>query len=384
MHPILSQPLSPTAASLPAVIVIYPLDDLAVFEVTGADALSFLQGQITNDIQNLGPDQAKLAGYCTAQGRLLATMVMAALPDTSTDLTGQGTPRANSSAPADGQQQDSLAPTNAPIALIGLMRQDILASVLKRLSMFVLRAKVKLNPSRYSVVGVSVTATDALALSQTLGHTLPHTPWQMTAASTGLWICAPVETQQTAAASLRWWWLASDAHVAICQGLKLPSVLGTSERWHCQDISAGLPWIEAATQDLLIPQTLNLDLIEGVSFTKGCYPGQEIVARSHYRGTVKRRMHLGRIDSAQALSLLAAGADIFDAQGTEQACGRVINIASPVGQPADGASQSGDKGSAYLLFETTFDALEHNALHLGARDGAPITLFSLPYSTKPA
>ena len=353
MHPILSQPLSPTAASLPAALVIYPLDDLAVFEVAGADALSFLQGQITNDISSLGPEQAKLAGYCTAQGRLLATMVMAALPET----------------PAS--------------ALIGLMRQDILAAVLKRLSMFVLRAKVKLNTSAYRVVGVSVAATEALALSQALGHTLPHTPWQLTAATTGLWICAPSAAQQSGTASLRWWWLASEAHAQTCQGLALPTVLGTLEQWHCQDISAGLPWIEAATQDLLIPQTLNLDLIEGVSFIKGCYPGQEIVARSHYRGTVKRRMHLGKIESAQALSL-KAGADIFDAQGSEQACGRVINIASPVGQPADGASHSGDTGTAYLLFETTFDALEHNALHLGARDGAPITLLSLPYSTKPA
>jgi folate-binding protein YgfZ len=380
MHPILNQPLSPAAASLPAAIVIYPLDDLAVFEVAGADALSFLQGQITNDILSLGPEQAKLAGYCTAQGRLLATMVMAALPDTPAELTGLGTPQANLSTQADGQQQDSRAPTSA---LIGLMRQDILAAVLKRLSMFVLRAKVKLNTSTYSVVGVSVVATEALALSQALGHRLPHTPWQLTATTTGLWICAPAATQQTGAASLRWWWLASDTQAATCQSLKLPSVRGTLGQWHCQDISAGLPWIEASTQDLLIPQTLNLDLIEGVSFTKGCYPGQEIVARSHYRGTVKRRMHLGKLEFPQALSL-NAGADIFDAQGSEQACGRVINVASSNSQQTDSANQLGDTGTAYVLFETTFDAIEHNALHLGARDGAPITLLSLPYSTKPA
>ena len=380
MHPILSQPFSPTAASPAAAIVIYPLDDLAVFEATGADALSFLQGQITNDLLNLGAEQAKLAGYCTAQGRLLATMVMAELPEPPADLKGQGAPLASSSVLADGQQPD-VRPTSH--ALIGLMRQDILASVLKRLSMFIMRAKAKLNVSTYRVVGVSVLATEALALSQALGHTLPHTPWQLTAATTGLWICAPSAAQQSGTASLRWWWLASEAHAQTCQGLALPTVLGTLEQWHYQDISAGLPWIEAATLDLLIPQTLNLDLIEGVSFTKGCYPGQEIVARSHYRGTVKRRMHLGKIESAQALSL-KAGTDIFDAQGSEQACGRVINIASLVGQPADGASHSGDTGAAYLLFETTFDALEHNALHLGARDGAPITLLSLPYTTNPA
>jgi hypothetical protein len=139
---------------------------------------------------------------------------------------------------------------------------------------------------------------------------------------------------------------------------------------------------------LLIPQTLNLDLIEGVSFTKGCYPGQEIVARSHYRGTVKRRMHFGVIEQRSDLDINAmAGADIFDAQGSEQACGRVINITSSAHQQSEGASNQDDSQTmvtTYVLFETTFDALDHNALHLGARDGAPIKLVELPYSTKPA
>jgi folate-binding protein YgfZ len=363
MHPILTQPLTPQSASLPEALVLYPLEDLALFEATGADALSFLQGQITNDILNAGPDQAKLAGYCTAQGRLLATMVITALPD----------------APPGG--------------LIGLMRQDILASVLKRLSMFVLRAKVKFGPSTYSAVGASIATHQVAALTQALGHTLPQAAWQVAATTTGLWICAPSATAQPGTETLlRWWWLASDAQAAPCQTLKLPFALGSTDQWHRQDIAAGLPWIEAATQDLLIPQTLNLDLIEGVSFTKGCYPGQEIVARSHYRGTVKRRKHFGKIDATQALSL-KSGADIFDAQGSEQACGRIINItasvdkqaslqtASPLSQQAVGANE-GD--TSYVLFETTFDALEHNALRIGARDGAPITLLSLPYSTKAA
>lgn len=353
MHPILTQPLIPKAANLPVALVIYPLEDLALFEATGADALSFLQGQITNDILSAGPEQARLAGYCTAQGRLLATMVMTALPD----------------APAGG--------------LIGLMRQDILASVLKRLSMFVLRAKVKFGASTYSAVGATIAAHQVGALTQALGHTLPMSAWQVAATATGLWICAPTASTQPDIETLRWWWLASEAQAALCQDLKLPHVLGTSEQWHCQDIAAGLPWIEAATQDLLIPQTLNLDLIEGVSFTKGCYPGQEIVARSHYRGTVKRRMHLGKIEAYQALTLIA-GADIFDAQGSEQACGRVINISSSIHPQPEGAPTTGGAGTAYILFETTFEALAHNALHLGAREGAPITLLSLPYSTKPA
>ena len=66
-----------------------------------------------------------------------------------------------------------------------------------------------------------------------------------------------------------------------------------ADAWRAADLAAGIPWIGAATQDLFIPQTVNLELIQGVSFTKGCYPGQEVVARSHYRGTVKRRMAYG-------------------------------------------------------------------------------------------
>jgi len=353
MHPILSQPPSQSPSSLSEALAIYPLDDLAVFEAMGADTLPFMQGQLTNDLLDAGTEQAKLAGYCTAQGRLLATLVIAALPDQ----------------PAG--------------SLIGLVRADILASVIKRLNMFVLRAKVKLSTSAYSAVGASILATEVDALSEALGHALPKTPWQAIAATTGLWICAPAGMPQTGLATLRWWWLASEAHTAHCHRLHLPHVLGTSAHWRREDISAGLPWIEAATQDLFIPQTLNLDLIEGVSFTKGCYPGQEIVARSHYRGTVKRRMHIGKIDADQALNL-NAGADIFDAQGSEQACGRVINIAPSGQQHTGGANDQEGRQTAYVLLETTFDALEHNALHLGARDGAPITLLDLPYSTRPA
>ena len=358
MHPILTPPLLSKAANQPKSLLMYPLDDLAVFEVTGSDALSFLQGQITNDILNAGPQHARLAGYCTAQGRLLATMIVANLPE----ALGQG--------------------------LIGLMRQDILTPVLKRLSMFVLRAKVKLTASTYSVVGISVARTEVAALSQALQHDLPQEAWQMTAAPTGLWICAPTATPQVGREICRWWWIAGDDQLERCQGLNVSPVLASLEQWQSEDISAGLPWIQAATQDLLIPQTLNLDLIEGVSFTKGCYPGQEIVARSHYRGTVKRRMHFGVLEQPSNLDLNAmAGADIFDAQGSEQACGRVINITSSAHQQSEVTSTQDDGQTtvtAYVLFETTFDALEHNALHLGARDGAPIKLVELPYSTKPA
>jgi folate-binding protein YgfZ len=123
----------------------------------------------------------------------------------------------------------------------------------------------------------------------------------------------------------------------------------------------------AATQDVFIPQTLNLDLIDGVSFTKGCYPGQEVVARSHYRGTVKRRMAYGTVNetpSQPAASL--PGIDIFDANKPNSPCGRVINSAQ--------AQQ------IHLLLEIQLSDLESADFRLGEVDGPAITLHALPYA----
>ena len=350
MQPLLSQtpPLQPSSAPLLPSRV--HLRDLALFEASGPDALAFLQGQLTNDLLGAKAERATLAGYCTAQGRLLATMVLARAPTA----------------------QD-------PDRRIGLMSKDLMASVLKRLSMFVLRAKVKLTPQAQTVLGISATAEQALELGQRLGCALPDQPYQAVSTACGVWINAPTASGPLGlAAPQHRWWLALSEEPATnatnaTNAMNAMNALSTLtqetsyENWQAQDIAAGLPWICAATQDLFIPQTLNLDLIDGVSFTKGCYPGQEIVARSHYRGTVKRRMHRGWVTIADTATLVA-GQDIFDAQGSEQACGRIINcVATQTHAPESSRTLS-------LLFETTFEAVEHNALRAGARDGAPIEL----------
>ncbi len=337
MHPALSR-LNSTLASpatdsavAPSLATLHPLEDLAVVQAVGAEAVTFLQGQLTNDIAGAGPDQARLAGYCTAQGRLLATLV-----------AWHGAPCIDDGAPV----------------VHALVRQDILAPLLKRLGMFVMRAKVKLSAAPLQVVGVMIDRSHLETFCKNLGHALPTTPWQALQSETGTWIAAPCT------GNLRWWWIAGQEHVASCAALLEQLTVSSPQAWHVQDILAGLPWIEAATQDLFIPQTLNLDLIQGVSFTKGCYPGQEIVARSHYRGTVKRRMALG---STTAAVLPRAGTDLYDGTAPAQPCGRLINAAG-----------------AYVLFEAPFDAVEHAALHLGSADGPTVTPQPLPYSTRPA
>ncbi len=342
MHPFFQNTRTPVPPdSVPrGKITVYSLDALCVLSATGEESLSFLQGQITNDLAKSGQSAACLAGYCTAQGRLLATAVFMQL------------------APNQSPQD--------PNVIAILLRRDIAAAVTKRLSMFILRAKVKITPSLLGVAGVSTSADELSALQSALGHELPVTTWQATHTESGSWISAPSEP-----GTYRWWWLAqphADSTMnPACNALSGIAVIAPSEAWRTTDIRVGLPWIEAKTQDLFIPQTLNLDLIQGVSFTKGCYPGQEIVARSHYRGTLKRRMTLGKIDGATEVGIFP-GADVFEG---DEPCGRIINIST-------------QGGTSWVLFEAPFDAIDRHQLTAGSAGGPRLVLEPLPYAIRPA
>ena len=203
------------------------LSRYGVLSVTGADARDFLHAQLTNDIQNLPPERAALAGWCSAKGRLLATFFV--IP--------------------------------APQGYLLQLARDLAPAVAKRLSMFVLRSKVKI-------------ADESEAWAQL-----------------GLW--------NAEGAAERVVWEGQRVKVPVGEGrfLQLEPVAdstldckGDEEAWTLQEIRAGRPLITAATQDQFVPQMVNLETLGGVDFKKGCYPGQEIVARAQYRGQVKRRM----------------------------------------------------------------------------------------------
>jgi folate-binding protein YgfZ len=344
MHPFFyhaSRSAQPSPTSPTSAITVHYLDDgLCVLAAQGEDALSFLQGQITNDLAAAGLDSACLAGYCTAQGRLLATGVFSQGPVDSVNAAAH----------------------NISIVL----RKDIAAAVTKRLSMFVLRSKVKIAPTALNVAGVFAPSHALDSLQSVLAHDLPLTPWQARHTASGTWIAAPASL-----GTHRWWWLASEQAAeelglnwtALTQTLQA----GETSSWFATDIQQGLPWIEAKTQDLFIPQTLNLDLIQGVSFTKGCYPGQEIVARSHYRGTLKRRMTLARLDVPLDATIVP-GVDVYEG---DEPCGRIINI-------------SNEGQTSWLLIEAPFDAMDRNALCVGAADGPHVALQALPYAIRAA
>ena len=228
--------------------------------------------------------------------------------------------------------------------------------------MFVLRAKAKLAATALHACGVRRQRRPAgRARSRRRPAAAPDLGTRR--AAVGTWIAAP-----SAAGERRWWWIASDAQLAGASALAGALTRTDADAWRAADLAAGIPWIGAATQDLFIPQTVNLELIQGVSFTKGCYPGQEVVARSHYRGTVKRRMAYGRVEAGAQEGALA-NVDVYDAAQPDEPVGRVIDAARHA-------------GSVSALFEIALAALPGD-LRLGAADGPRIAVAPLPYSIQP-
>lgn len=294
------------------------LDELTVLHICGADARSFMQSQLTSPVEDLTIDSAILAGFCQAKGRLQANMMVW-------------------SDPAEAQN------------LYVFLHQSIAETVRKRLSMFLFRSKAELVISQAKVYGVFNTPTPAF--------TLPTTYYAVTQTEQGTLISAPNASLDQAARA----WLISYSNENI-------DAERSNQEWQAADIAAGLAWIQEKSYEAFLPQDINLDIIGGVSFKKGCFPGQEVVARLHYRSTAKRRAALGTISSDQALDI-AIGSDIFDSAAPDRPFGRVINSAYD-------AKEQKQK----LLMEVRIDDLEQKELHAESTPNLPIQLVSLPYA----
>jgi folate-binding protein YgfZ len=162
----------------------------------------------------------------------------------------------------------------------------------------------------------------------------------------------------------RYQWLAT-TQTADTVAAELAARLNVAapEAWRLADIQAGVPVVTAATQEQFVPQMVNLELLGGVNFKKGCYPGQEIVARSQYLGKLKRRTALVAIEDAS----VAAGTEVFTPADPEQPCGMVVNVAP------NGA------GGVDALVEMKLDALEAGAVHAGSAQGPALRFLAMPY-----
>jgi tRNA-modifying protein YgfZ len=287
---------SPVTASFAGAV---RLTDWGVIRAVGADTATFLQSQLTQDVRGLDAGRAALAGWCSAKGRLLASFIVWR-PEPETFLL--------------------------------TCTADVLPAVLKRLSMFVLRAKCKLSD-----------ASADLPLWGVAGGALPP-PWRRDGPRIGLPAAEGV---------------ARALHVGEApQGE--PAL--DAQAWAWLEVSSGVPRISTATVEQFVPQMVNLELVGGVDFQKGCYPGQEVVARSQYRGTLKRRAFV--FDAPAAAT---GGQELFHSEDPAQPAGMVINAASW-------------QGRHRLLAEVKLAALTAGSLHLGSASGPALTRVPMPYA----
>ncbi|MGJ7917181.1 YgfZ/GcvT domain-containing protein [Massilia sp. LXY-6] len=319
-----------SAADLAAGVVA-PVTDLGLIAAGGDDAATFLHSQLTNDVEHLGAQEARLAGYCTPKGRLQATFLMWRGGQDNQDIYLQ-LPRA------------------------------IQAPLQKRLSMFVLRAKAKLRDATDeaatgAVLGLAgARAGDALA--RQVG-TLPAAPYAKVDGAFGT-----VIRLADAVNAPRYLWITSaETAIAALPQLRDTLALGGNAAWQLAGIHAGVPQVTRPTQEQFVPQMVNFELLGGVNFKKGCYPGQEIVARSQYLGKLKRRMVLATLANAAA----RAGDEVYSSDDPEQPSGMIVN-AAPNGE-----------GGADALVEIKLAALEHEVRH-GSAGGTPLAFLPLPYT----
>ena len=314
------------------------LNQFAVIVAEGPDAQTFLQGQLTNSLLALGPEQHQRTGYCSAKGRLLAIA-----------------------------QAWRMAPDTYAL----LLPTEIAPAVCKRLSMFVLRAKARLSvvPAEIASHWNSPEAPADGLLRQVDTHTfLLGMPACPQCGPRALWVRLGGFTTTAAGEST------AESLPTRHTAEEGQSVTNTADaRWRLADVRAGTPWIWATTQDLFVPQMVNLELLSGVDFKKGCYPGQEVVARSQYLGKLNRRM-FGLAWPAKP-EPSAAGSPVFSHADPEQPCGVLVSVAD---DPAEGLR--------YGLVSVSLDAWAESAgqdsaqpLRVGSASGPHATPFPLPY-----
>ena len=287
------------------------LPHLGVLRVEGADAISFLQGQLTQDFALLQPTEARLAAYCTAKGRMQASFIGFKC---------------------------------SPSEVLLVMSRDILAPTLKRLSMFVLRAKAKLSDASqefalYGLAGVAVPAAGDAA------------PW--TLAQLGADHVIQLYPADGQARSL---WVAPAGEPAPA-GPALDTAI-----WMWGEVRSGVATITAPIVEAFVPQMLNYESVGGVNFKKGCYPGQEVVARSQFRGTLKRRAYL-----AHAQEPMQAGQEVFHESDAEQPCGLIAQAAAA------------PDGGWDAIVSLQISATAGGRVTLGGAQGPALALTAAPY-----
>ena len=288
------------------------LSHLGVIRVQGDDAAQFLHGQLTQDFALLGLSEARLAAFCNAKGRMQASFV-------------------------------ALKRSHDEILMV--CSRDLLPQTLKRLSMFVLRAKAKLSDATAELALYGVSGAPAHAPLADTGV------WGRVEHDGALWVRLPDAACKRRALVLA----ASDAPAPAGPALN-------ESVWAWLEVRSAVATLTQPVFEAFVPQMLNYESVGGVNFKKGCYPGQEVVARSQFRGTLKRRAYLVHTDTEPSV-----GQDIYHASDAEQPCGTVVQVAP---HPTGGYD-------AIVSMQTS--ASDGAPLTLGEPSGAPLALLPLPY-----
>lgn len=301
--------------------VVCDLAPLGVLRVTGPDAADFLQGQLTNDVVSLAPGASQLTAWCSPKGRMLANFLVRRIDSAAFELM-------------------------LPVTLLEAVRT--------RLSLFVLRSKLTISDASGASVRLGVGGPDAsVAIRSVLGdapallRSMTTTDGAVVALHGGRFVVHTGPQQATAL------W---DRLAAAMRPAGFPV-------WQWLTIQAGVPVITPPTADQFVPQMANWDALDGVSFQKGCYTGQEIVARTQYLGRLKERLVLAHVDAEAPVP----GDRLYSPAFDGQPCGTVVNAASAPG------------GGADLLAVMQLAARDNGAVHLGAPDGRELALLPLPY-----
>lgn len=296
--------------------IVSPLSGFALLAVSGEDRHAFLHGQFINDLNLIENPAAQLSAWCNAKGQVITNFII----------------------------------INTGISYLLLFKQELKEFVLKRLTMFVMRSDVTIEDITDSSPLVGLANIDDLSV---LGSDIPDNAGEVHAVDGLVIICHPDNSGR---------YLITGSIEALTKKLpELNKTLASSSIWNLLDILAGLPWITSKTQEQLLPQMLNLDALKGLSYQKGCYPGQEVIARLHYRGEVKKRLQL--ITSGHELTV---GGDIYLEQSEDKA-GSIINS----GHHPD--------GDYYGLAVIELDKLNEK-LYSDSNSKKSIGLIKLPYN----
>ena len=328
--------LSDELAATQTQTVLCDLSQFGSLKVSGADAQSFLQNLLSSDVSAVNVQHAQLSSLNSPKGRMIASFLIW----------------------QNGADYYLQLPAN------------LCAAIQKKLSMYVLRAKVKIEDASTLIVSLGMAGEHAAILLQQHFGDLPPSDFGAQQFDHGNIIRLGAQRFQINIAATHaielWQKLSTNSQSAS------PQIVG-SPCWDWLQIRAGIPVILPATQEQFVAQMVNLELIGGVSFKKGCYPGQEIVARMQYLGKLKRRMYLAHIETTdnptpQAQDIPEAGDELFSTDMEEQSCGMIVNAA-----PAPG-------GGYDVLAVVQISSQAAQTVHWRSLQGATLEFMSLPYS----